>query len=990
MRTNLAESSPTIFEGEGELRSRMRDLDWHQTNLGVPHDWPAALKLYTQLILDAQQAMFVAWGEDLVFLYNDKYAPILGAKHPNALGKPFAEAWSDIWQQIKPLVDQTMTGQASWHEDLLIPMRRNGYLEDAWFSFSYTPIRDETGEIGGMLCAATETTEKVLAERRQRDERKRIEEMFEQAPGMMAMLRGPEHVFELINPAYQKLLPGRALIGQTVRQALPELSGQGFFELLDGVYKTGQPYVGQAVPVRLQNASGHEEKFFDFVYQPLRDADGRVTGIFVEGFDVTDSLAAARALHDQTRTLELLNATAAEVSGYLDLDALVQKVVDAGVEMTGAQFGAFFYNHVDAAGERYTLYSLSGAPREAFSSYPLPRNTHVFAPTFRGDGVVRSDDILKDPRYGQNAPYHGMPTGHLPVRSYLAVPVKSRSGEVIGGLFFGHGNTGVFTERAERLVVGLAAQAATAMDNARLFANVQNLNSNLEALVAERTADRDRMWRLSTDIMLVAKFDGIISAVNPAWTSLIGWKEDELLGSSFFDLVHPDDLAETQAEAGRLADGLSTLRFENRYRHKDGSYRWISWIAVPDEKLIHAVGRDVSAEKQAADDLRQAQEALHQVQKMETVGQLTGGVAHDFNNLLQVITGNLDILMRKLPQDEPRLIRSAENAMAGAKRAAVLTERLLAFSRRQPLAPTPVEPNKLVAGMSELLHRTLGETIELETVLASGIWWTEVDANQLENALLNLAVNARDAMPEGGKLTIETANTHIDRSYAGRNAEVTPGQYVLLCVSDTGTGMDATTLERVFEPFFTTKEVGKGTGLGLSMVYGFVKQSGGHVKVYSEPGHGTTVKIYLPRLLRTSSLDTEAVVPTIPDGEGSETILVCEDDSQVREFSVEMLQDLGYNVLEAADGPAALRLLERRTERIDLLFTDVVLPNGMTGAVLADKAKTMRPDLKVLFTTGYARNAIVHHGRLDAGVELITKPFGYADLAARVRDLLDR
>lgn len=990
MRNDLAEGSLTIFEGDGELRSRMRELDWRRTKLGAVEDWPIPLRLYTQLILDAKQAMFVAWGEHLVFLYNDDYAPIFGAKHPDALGKPFAEVWSDIWEQIKPLVDQTMAGKASWHEDLLIPMRRNGYLEDAWFSFSYTPIRDETGRIGGMLCAATETTEKVLAERRQGDERKRIEEMFEQAPGMMAMLRGPEHVFELVNPAYQQLLPGKSLIGKPVREALPELSDQGFFELLDGVYRTGEPYVGQAVPVRLQRASGHEEKFFDFVYQPLRDTDGRITGIFVEGFDVTDALEASRALGDETRTLELLNATAGEVSSYLDLDSLVQKVVDAGVELTEAQFGAFFYNHVDAAGERYTLYSLSGAPREAFSSYPLPRNTQVFAPTFKGDGVVRSDDILKDPRYGQNAPYHGMPEGHLPVRSYLAVPVKSRSGEVIGGLFFGHARPGVFKERAERLMLGLAAQAATAMDNARLFANVQNLNANLEALVAERTADRDRMWRLSTDIMLVAKLDGVITAVNPAWTTLIGWKEDELLGKRFFDLVHPDDLAATQAEAARLAQGQTTLRFENRYKHKDGSYRWLSWIAVPDEQLIHAVGRDITAEKQAADDLRQAQEALHQVQKMETVGQLTGGVAHDFNNLLQVITGNLDILLRRLPQDEPRLIRSAENAMAGAKRAAVLTQRLLAFSRRQPLVPSPVEPNKLVAGMSELLHRTLGEIIELETVLASGLWWTEVDANQLENAILNLAVNARDAMPDGGKLTIETANTHIDRSYAGQNAEVSPGQYVLLSVSDTGTGMEPDTLERVFEPFFTTKEVGKGTGLGLSMVYGFVKQSGGHVKVYSELGHGTTVKIYLPRLVRTNSEDDETVRETIPDGEGSETILVCEDDPQVREFSVEMLKELGYSVLEAADGPAALRLLEQGADRVDLLFTDVVLPNGMTGAVLADKARAMRPNLKVLFTTGYARNAIVHHGRLDAGVELLTKPFAYADLAARVREILDR
>lgn len=981
-----------LLSGPGQMRKLMRAHDWSPSSLGAPDTWPISLRLFAGLMLDAQQAMFIAWGADLAFLYNDGYAPIFGAKHPGALGLPFAEVWSDIWEQIEPLVDSTMAGEASWHEDLLIPMQRNGYLEDAWFSFSYTPIRDETGCVAGMFCAATETTEKVLAERQQLDERERLRRMFEQAPGMMVLLRGPSHVFELANPAYQQLMAGRTLIGRPIREALPELDGQGFFELLDNVYATGEPFVGQGVPVRLQRRPGEdlEERLFDFVYQPLKGADGTTTGIFVEGFDVTQAQSSVKALREETQALEILNDTAAKVASYLDIDALVQGVVDAAVGLTGAQFGAFFYKRVDARGESYTLYALSGASREAFASYPLPRNTQVFAPTFDGEGVVRSDDILQDPRYGRNAPHQGMPQGHLPVRSYLAVPVKSRFGDVIGGLFFGHAEPGVFKERAERLMVGLAAQAATAMDNARLFEKAQYLNETLEAQVAERTADRDRMWRLSTDIMLVARFDGTITAVNPAWTALIDWQEDELVGSNFFDFVHPDDLASTQAEAGRLSQGLTTLRFENRYRHRDGSYRWVSWIAVPDEQAIHAVGRDITAQKQAAEDLRQAQDALHQVQKMETVGQLTGGVAHDFNNLLQVVTGNLDILIRRLPEDQPRLRRSAENAMAGAQRAATLTQRLLAFSRRQPLAPTPLQPNKLVAGMSELLHRTLGETIELETVLASGLWRVEADSNQLENAILNLAVNARDAMPQGGKLTIETANTHLDRGYSVQNAEVTPGQYVVICVSDTGSGMDERTLQRVFEPFFTTKEVGKGTGLGLSMVYGFVKQSGGHVKVYSELDHGTTVKIYLPRLFGAAADDEELPVQTIPDGEGTETILVCEDDSEVRAFSVEMLKELGYRVLEAADGPAALYIFEQQGDTIDLLFTDVVLPQGMTGAVLAERARALRPDLKVLFTTGYARNAIVHHGRLDAGVELITKPFAYADLAARVREILDK
>jgi CheY-like chemotaxis protein len=363
-------------------------------------------------------------------------------------------------------------------------------------------------------------------------------------------------------------------------------------------------------------------------------------------------------------------------------------------------------------------------------------------------------------------------------------------------------------------------------------------------------------------------------------------------------------------------------------------------------------------------------------------------VAHDFNNLLQVILGNLDTLTRSIPPESARLLRAATNAMSGARRAAALTQRLLAFSRRQPLDPKPISINGLVTGLSELIHRTLGETIAVETVLAAGLWRVEVDPNELESAILNLAVNARDAMPEGGRLTIETANSHIDDAYAVSHVEVLPGQYVAISVSDTGAGMDARTMAQAFEPFFTTKPVGKGTGLGLSQVYGFVKQSGGHVKIYSEPGQGTTVKIYLPRLIGEATEPEAAEDLPSPEAESEETILVLEDDDDVRTYTVEILRELGYRVLEAHDGPSALRLLERQA-RVDLLFSDVVLPGGMTGAQAAAQARELRPGLKVLFTTGYARNAIIHHGRLDAGVQLITKPFTSTDLATKIRDVLD-
>lgn len=386
---------------------------------------------------------------------------------------------------------------------------------------------------------------------------------------------------------------------------------------------------------------------------------------------------------------------------------------------------------------------------------------------------------------------------------------------------------------------------------------------------------------------------------------------------------------------------------------------------------------------------RQVEAALAQAQKMEALGHLTGGVAHDFNNLLTGVSGSLALMRRRIEQGRVGEIgRYIDTAVAAAERAAVLTHRLLAFSRRQPLEPKPVDLNRLVAGMTELLHRSLGETIELEGVLAPRLWCVEIDLGQMENALLNLAVNARDAMPEGGKLTIETRNTQLDEAYAKAFSEVRPGQYVELSVSDTGCGMPPDVAERVFEPFFTTKPVGQGTGLGLSQVYGFVKQSSGHVRVYSEVGQGTTIKIYLPRFHGEDVPDEAPERQAALVGKAGETILVVEDESVVRAFSCEVLRDLGYQVLEAGDAETALRLLAQ-DQRVDLLFTDVVLPGGRTGRELADEAVRLRPGIKVLYTTGYARSAIVHHGRLDPGVRLLTKPFALEDLAIQVRGALD-
>ncbi len=849
--------------------------------------------------------------------------------------------------------------------------------------------------------------------------------------------------------------------------------------------------------------------------------------------DITERKQSEDALREETRRLEILNRTGALLSAELDLQKLLQATTDAAVELTGAQFGAFFHNVTNDQGESFMLYTLSGAPAEAFESFGMPHNTAVFEPTFRGDGIIRSDNIQRDPRYGKSSPHYGLPAGHLPVRSYLAVPVVSRSGEVIGGLFFGHAEVGRFQERDEAIALGVAAQAAVAVDNARLYEAAQReiterraieaalrqsesrlrlaidagrmavwqldvkteqvtgsaelnrllgfpadarpsmeemrsryrrgereriqaagqaalargerfievefsvewpdrsthwllmraevqfdlarapervvgvlidvtdrvnaetalrkLNETLEAEVAARTGERNQVWSLSKDLLAVAGFDGFLKAVNPAWTELLGYDEDTLLTTPFADLIHPDDLPAAAETINALHGGELTQRFDDRLRRDDGSFVDVSWTAVPQGDVFYAVGRDISAERAHQQALRDAEEQLRQAQKMEAVGQLTGGIAHDFNNLLTGVIGSLDMMQRRLQQGRTDSIeRYATAAMTSANRAAALTHRLLAFSRRQPLDPKPVNANRLVTGMEELLRRTIGEAIRLEIVTAGGLWQTLCDPHQLESAILNLAINARDAMPDGGMLTIETCNAHLDNAYAARQRDVTPGQYICICVTDTGTGMTQDVIAKAFEPFFTTKPIGQGTGLGLSMIYGFARQSDGYAKIYSEPGQGTTVKLYLPRFYGEAE-QSEADHGELTDehrAEHGEVVLVVEDEAAVRDLVIDVLDELGYRTLDAADGQAGLRLLQSQA-RIDLLVTDVGLP-GLNGRQLADAAREQRPELKVLFMTGYAENATIANGFLDPGMEMITKPFAVEALATRIRDMIAR
>ncbi|QOY95960.1 PAS domain S-box protein [Massilia sp. UMI-21] len=511
-----------------------------------------------------------------------------------------------------------------------------------------------------------------------------------------------------------------------------------------------------------------------------------------------------------------------------------------------------------------------------------------------------------------------------------------------------------------------------------------SLNATLEEQISVRTAERDRIWRLSKDIMLVADFNATLTSVNPAFTSTLGWREQDVVGKSFLDFVHPDDVQPTIERVSSLSSGAHVFRFENRYRRMDGSYCTLSWTAVPDTHFIHAIGRDITAELQQADAMRQTEAALQQAQKMETIGKLTGGVAHDFNNLLQVISGNLQ-LMEADVHAMPAVRRRVENALASVERGAKLASSLLSFARKQPLEPKVIKVGRLITGIEDMLRRSLGEEVEMETVVSGGLWSTSVDIAQLENAILNLAINARDAMDGRGKLTIEVNNALLDAAYCATHPDVAPGQYVAVAVTDTGTGMTPEVMRQAFEPFFSTKAEGKGTGLGLSMVYGLVKQSGGHIKIYSEIGEGTTIKLYLPR--SRNAEDSYVPLETHPVVGGSETVLVAEDDEAVRATAVDILTTLGYRVLKANDASAALTVIDSGVH-IDLLFTDVVMPGPLRSPELARKAKERLPALAVLFTSGYTENAIVHGGRLDRGVELIGKPYTKESLARKIRHVL--
>jgi PAS domain S-box-containing protein len=799
-----------------------RSFSWSCTSLGNQADWPQNLNTLVALMLASAQPMFIAWGRERVLLYNAAYVPLLGPKHPRALGRRFFDVWREVQTELEPLFSRVDAGEAVYRDDITLLLDREGAPTEAHYSFSYTPVCDNAGAPAGLFCACTETTLAVQGKQRVDRNWQKLAQLFEQGPSFMAVLEGPEHRIELANAAYQRLVGGRRVLGKTIAQALPDAVAQGYLELLDGVFNSGKAFSSTGAKYSVEPVSGGpvNERYVDFIFQPITNSLGQVTGIFVEGADVTERAAAEQALREREAQLREANLT------------LEQRISE------------------------------------------------------------RTAQLL--------------------------------SREVLIRTFYQH-------------------------------------SSECHAVLVEADPGEFRY-----------------EEINPATLRLYGKTRDQVIGYSVGEVFGAEVAAELNTHLAKCLSNDAPYHYERR--HGEGV---VEAIATPVPREL-GVGRRVVVSARDVTERRRLEQQLRQSQKMDAVGQLTGGLAHDFNNLLAGICGSLEVLKVRLAQGRiNELDRYVAAALGAGKRAATLTHRLLAFARRQTLDAKPTDVNRLVADMEELLRRTVGPEIKIEVVGTAGLWSTLVDPHQLESALLNLCINARDAMPDGGQLTIETGNRWLDERAAAER-DLAPGQYLSLCVSDTGTGMPPEVITRAFDPFFTTKPLGQGTGLGLSMVYGFARQSGGQVRIYSEVGQGAMVCIYLPRHHGVAgAADVSVELTEAPRAEQGETVLVVDDEPTVRMLVVEVLQDLGYTAIEAADGVSGLKVLQSK-RRIDLLVTDVGLPGGINGRQLADAGRGARPGLKVLFITGYAENAVIGHGHLEPGFHILTKPFAMETLARRI------
>ena len=914
-------------------------------------------------VLDGMTEGFVLLDRDFRVLdINSEGSRIDGRAADEVIGRSHWEAWpgsegTDQGRLYKRVMAgggaEQMEGYHRWEDG-----------REAWLDIRAYPHPE------GIAIFYRDISDRKRTEAAIEESEVRFRNMADQAPVMM-WVTNPSGYCTYLNRRWYEFTGQDVGVGE----------GYGW---LDAVHPDDRPVAEQAfasanaeqkdyrVEFRIRRADGAYRWTIDAAAARF-GADGEYLGYVGSVIDIEERREAEVALHASTARAEALAAEQAAILSQLaegvivtDREGKITFVNDAASRIHGV---ARLDVTPDGYADTYHLLTMEGRPYPAHE-LPLAR-------------AVLNDETVADARWRIKRP-----DGSEVLAVGSARPVHDRHGKKLGAVLTLRDDT----ERAE-------GERRLRENEARLRALTDNLPSGM---VYQLSTGRDGSERR-------------FLYVSQSHERLTGVSAEAVLADSSipYSLILPDHqpvlvTAELEALAHRKPFDVQV-----QFRRADGEVRWARIISAPREQQDGAlvwdgIQIDITDQKKAETllvemndelerrvtertaELEQAQEALRQAQKMEAVGQLTGGIAHDFNNLLTGVIGSLDMMQRRMAKGETdKIERYATTAMTAANRAAALTHRLLAFARRQPLDPKPVNANRLVTGMEELLRRTIGESVQLEIVTAGGLWQTLCDPHQLESAILNLAINARDAMAGGGRLTIETCNAHLDNAYAAQQRDVLPGQYICICVTDTGIGMTKDTIDKAFEPFFTTKPTGQGTGLGLSMIYGFTRQSEGYARIYSEVGEGTTMKLYLPRYYGEAE-DVEESHGELTDAhraEAGEVVLVVEDETAVRNLVVEVLEELGYRAVEAVDGPSGLKLLQSKM-RLDLLVTDIGLP-GLNGRQLADAARETRPDLKVLFMTGYAENATIANGFLEPGMQMITKPFAIEALVTRIRDMIE-
>jgi PAS domain S-box-containing protein len=1053
------------MQGGGEMGAIMRSHDWRSSPLGSPAAWSQPLSTALGLLLNSEQPMYICWGPERLCFYNDAYRQSMAPEHhPGSVGQPGA--------LIGPQIAQVMSsGRGTLSQDALVQITRNGRREEQYWTYSYNPIFDPTAPtgIGGVLVICIETTQQVLSARWAAGERHQLAELFEQAPTFMAMLRGPEHRVELANPGYLRLIGNHDIVGHTVAEALPEAVAQGHLELLNQVYRSGEPYTatGARYTPHMNPGDPVVERYLDFVYQPIKDASGAVTGIFVEGADVTDRALAEAALRDSearfrdiadatpvliwisdtdktciwfnSRWLDFTGRTMQQESGYGWVDGVHPDDLDRCVVVYNAAFDRREAYRTEYRRRRFDgewrILDASGVPRfidGAFVGYigscidvtdqraaaralseseEQLRLATEAAEVGLWDADLVTDTLYWPPRvktmFGISAHvpvsladfYAGLHPDDRehtiaafdaavdPARRAL-YDVEYRSVGKEDGIvrWVAAKGRAIFRDDRCTRIIGTAIDITT---RKAAEAQLRELNERLEQRVAEALAERKVFVDIieTTDARVqVLDLDFRIMAINRVTADdierLYGVRPK--VGDNLLELLapHPEHQAQVRRHWGRaLAGEEFTASDEFGDPRRDRRYYEMKFNSLRDRhgNLIGAFQfvYDITDRVRDQARLAEAERHLHQAQKIDAIGQLTGGVAHDFNNLLMVISGGLSLLQRA--GDAARSQRIIDQMRQAAERGASLSRQLLAFARRHPLNAEPVDLNRLIDGMRELLDRTLRGDVHVKTELAQDLWPIKVDAAELELVLLNLCVNARDAMPAGGVITIGAKNAP---QVSERDLS---GDFVLLTVADTGTGMSAEVLSRIFEPFFTTKEIGKGSGLGLPQVYGFAQQSGGAVHVESIVGAGTKVTLSLPRSEAAPAssarglhdLDSSARRRALTG-----SVLLVEDDDEVATLVTEMLRDLGYRVTRAASAQAALGALADDRE-IDLVFSDVMMPGSMSGVDLAREVRRRKPGCPILLTTGYA-GAALKSAAAD-NIEVLFKPYEVSALDTALR-----